>query len=272
MFMARRACLLLQSWSAEMPNMQGKVALISGGAEGIGGDIGRQFVAAGGRVMLADIQSEKAAAHAQSLGNAAASTTLDVAQLDQWDAAVAATTARFGKITHLFNVAGISEPGSVEDVPLDSWNRTLAINLNGTFYGCRAALPAMAASGESGAIINIGSMLALRVGAGFIAYCATKAAVTAMSKCVALHCAEKGYPIRVNTVHPGAIRTPMFERYLTLFPSVEEGEAVFAANHPMGRVGEAEEVARACLFLASDEASFTTGVDFTVDGGGTIRA
>jgi 3alpha(or 20beta)-hydroxysteroid dehydrogenase len=254
-----------------MVDMQGKVALISGGAEGIGGEIGRQFVAAGGQVMLADIQADKAAAHAASLGRNAASVALDVSKLDQWDAAVAAAKARFGKLTHLFNVAGISEPGSVEEVALDSWDRTLAINLNGTFYGCRAALPGMAASGESGAIINIGSMLALRVGSGFIAYCATKAAVTAMSKCVALHCAEKGYKIRVNTVHPGAIRTPMFERYLAMFPTADEGEAIFAANHPMGRVGEADEVARAALFLASDEASFTTGVDFTVDGGGNFR-
>ena len=255
-----------------MANMQGKVGLITGGAEGIGGEIGRQFVAAGGSVMLADIQVEKAAAHAAILGAHAASVALDVSSLEQWDAAVATTIARFGKVTHLFNVAGISEPGNVEDVALDSWDRTLSINLNGTFYGCRAALPAMAASGESGAIINIGSMLALRAASGFIAYCATKAAVTAMSKCVALHCAEKSYKIRVNTVHPGAIRTPMFERYLGLFPSAEEGEAIFAANHPMGRVGEADEVARACLFLASDDASFTTGVDFTVDGGGNFRA
>jgi 3alpha(or 20beta)-hydroxysteroid dehydrogenase len=255
-----------------MVDMMGKVALISGGAEGIGAEIARQFVAAGGSVMLGDVQAEKAAAHAASLGERAASVALDVSKLDQWDAAVAATTARFGKLTHLFNVAGISEPGNVEEVALDSWDRTLAINLNGTFYGCRAALPAMAASGETGAIINTGSMLAMRVGAGFIAYCATKAAVTAMSKCVALHCTEKGYKIRVNTVHPGAIRTPMFERYLGLFPSPEEGEAIFAANHPMGRVGEADEVARAALFLASDEASFTTGVDFTVDGGGNFRA
>jgi 3alpha(or 20beta)-hydroxysteroid dehydrogenase len=254
-----------------MPNMQGKVALISGGAEGIGGEIGRQFVQAGGSVMLGDIQADKARAHAAVLGGHAASIALDVAKPGQWQAAVAATTARFGKLTHLFNVAGISEPGSVEDVPLDSWDRTVAINLNGTFYGCRAALPTMAANGESGAIINIGSMLALRVGSGFLAYCATKAAVTAMSKCLALHCAEKGYKVRVNTVHPGAIRTPMLERYLKLFPSAQEGEAIFAANHPMGRVGEADEVARACLFLASDDASFTTGVDFTVDGGGNFR-
>jgi 3alpha(or 20beta)-hydroxysteroid dehydrogenase len=255
-----------------MVDMSGKVALISGGAEGIGGEIAKQFIAAGGSVMLGDVQADKAAAHAASLGERAASVALDVSKLDQWDAAVAASTAKFGKLTHLFNVAGISEPGNVEEVDLGSWDRTLAINLNGTFYGCRAALPAMAASGESGAVINTGSMLAMRVGAGFIAYCATKAAVTAMSKCVALHCAEKGYKIRVNTVHPGAIRTPMFERYLGMFPSPEEGEAIFAANHPMGRVGEADEVARAALFLASDDASFTTGVDFTVDGGGNFRA
>jgi 3alpha(or 20beta)-hydroxysteroid dehydrogenase len=255
-----------------MVDMGGKVALISGGAEGIGGEIAKQFIAAGGSVMLGDVQADKAAAHAASLGERAASVALDVSKLDQWDAAVAASTAKFGKLTHLFNVAGISEPGNVEEVDLGSWDRTLAINLNGTFYGCRAALPAMAASGESGAVINTGSMLAMRVGAGFIAYCATKAAVTAMSKCVALHCAEKGYKIRVNTVHPGAIRTPMFERYLGMFPSPEEGEAIFAANHPMGRVGEADEVARAALFLASDDASFTTGVDFTVDGGGNFRA
>ena len=255
-----------------MVDMTGKVALVTGGAEGIGGEIARQFIDAGGSVMLGDIQTEKAAAYAASLGTRAASATLDVSSLEQWTAAVKATTARFGKLTHLFNVAGISEPGSVEDVELDSWDRTLAINLNGTFYGCRSALPAMAASNETGAIINIGSMLALRVGSGFLAYCATKAAVTALSKCVALHCAEKGYKIRVNTVHPGAIRTPMFERYLGLFPSAEEGEAIFAANHPMGRVGEAEEVARACLFLASEDASFSTGVDFTVDGGGNFRS
>jgi 3alpha(or 20beta)-hydroxysteroid dehydrogenase len=115
-------------------------------------------------------------------------------------------------------------------------------------------------------------MLALRVGAGFGAYCASKAAVTALSKVIALECAANGWPIRVNTVHPGAIRTPMYERYVAQFPTREAGEAAFAASHPMGRVGEADEVARAFLFLASDESSFTSGVDLTVDGAGSIRA
>jgi 3alpha(or 20beta)-hydroxysteroid dehydrogenase len=219
------------------------------------------------------VQGEKAAALAAELGAQAASVSLDVRDLAEWDAAVAATQARFGKLTHLFNIAGISEPGTTQDVALESWDRTLAINLNGTMYGCRAAIPAMVASGESCAIVNTGSMLALRPGAMFVAYCASKAAVTALTKCVALDCAAKGYNIRANTVHPGAIRTPMFERYLEAFPgSNDEAEAMFAANHPMGRVGEADEVANAMMFLASDAASFTTGVDFTVDGGGNFRS
>ena len=253
--------------------MQGKVALISGGAEGIGAAVARKFVSAGGAVMLGDVQMDKAAALAAELGAQAASVALDVRDLAQWEEAVAATQARFGKLTHLFNIAGISEPGTTQDVALDSWDRTLAINLNGTMYGCRAAIPAMVASGESCAIVNTGSMLALRPGAMFVSYCASKAAVTALTKCVALDCAAKGYKIRANTVHPGAIRTPMFERYLEAFPgSTHEAEAMFAANHPMGRVGEADEVANAMMFLASDAASFTTGVDFTVDGGGSFRS
>ena len=253
--------------------MQGKVALISGGAEGIGAAVARKFVAGGGSVMLGDVQADKGAALAAELGAQAASVSLDVRDLAQWESAVETTQARFGKLTHLFNIAGISEPGTTQDVALESWDRTLAINLNGTLYGCRAAIPAMAASGESCAIVNTGSMLALRPGAMFVAYCASKAAVTALTKCVALDCAAKGHKIRANTVHPGAIRTPMFERYLEAFPgSTQEAEAMFAANHPMGRVGEADEVANAMMFLASDAASFTTGVDFTVDGGGNFRS
>lgn len=256
-----------------MGRMDGRVALISGGAEGIGAEVARRFVAEGASVMFGDIQLGKTEALATSLGTRAAAISLDVTRLDQWEAAVAATVARFGKITNLCNIAGISEPGSILDAPLESWARTIDINLNGTFNGCRAAIPALVASGEQCAIVNVGSMLALRPGGGFAAYCASKAAVTTLTKCVALDCAEKGWPIRANTVHPGAIRTPMFERYLELVPgSPQEVEAMFVTSHPMGRVGEAGEVADAILFLSSSEASFTTGSDLPVDGGGWIRA
>lgn len=253
-----------------MGRLEGKVALISGGAEGIGAETARRFAAEGAKVMLGDVQLDKAAALAREIG--AAAVELDVRSLEQWEAAVRATVERFGKLTTLCNIAGISEPGSVAEVPLDSWNRTIDINLNGTFNGCRAALPALVASGEPAAIVNVGSMLALRPGGMFAAYCASKAAVTALTKTIALDCAKKGWRVRANTIHPGAIRTPMFERYLEIMPGTrEEAEAMFASSHPIGRVGEAREVADAILFLASDEASFTTGADLPVDGGGFTR-
>lgn len=253
--------------------LSGKIALISGAADGIGAVTARRFVAEGAQVMLGDVQFDKVAALATELGPNAAAIRLDVTVLADWDEAVAATLARFGKLTNLCNIAGISEPGSVVEVDLDSWRRTIDVNLNGTFNGCRAAIPALAASGEASAIVNVGSMLALRPGGGFAAYCASKAAVTALTKCVALDCAAQGQRIRANAVHPGAIRTPMFERYLAAIPGTDaEVEAMFAANHPLGRVGEAVEVADAILYLSSDEASFTTGTDLTVDGGAAIRS
>ncbi|QXQ07131.1 glucose 1-dehydrogenase [Sphingosinicellaceae bacterium] len=251
--------------------LRGKVALISGGAEGIGAETARRFVAEGASVMLGDIQLDKAQALATELGSAAAAVKLDVTVLADWEAAVAATVARFGKLTNLCNIAGISEPGTVVEVGLDSWRRTIDINLNGTFYGCRAAIPALAANGGPAAIVNTGSMLALRPGATYAAYCASKAAVTTLTKCIALEVADRG--IRANAVHPGAIRTPMFERYLANSPgTLDEVEAAFAAHHPLGRVGEAIEVANAIVYLSSDESSFTTGADITVDGGAAIRS
>lgn len=255
-----------------MGRMAGKVALISGGAEGLGAASARLIVAEGGRVVLGDVQSGKVQALAAELGDSAAGVALDVRELGQWERAVAETVERFGKLNVLCNVAGISEPGNVVDVTLDSWRRTIDINLTGTFNGCRAALPAMEAAGENGAIVNFGSMIALRPGAIFAAYAASKAGVTALTKTIALDCAARGVPIRANAIHPGAIRTPMYERYVhSGIAPPEEIETSFAATHPMNRIGEPDEIARAVVFLASDEASFTTGADFTVDGGGAIR-
>lgn len=256
-----------------MSRMQGKVALISGGAEGIGAAVARLIVAEGGSVMLGDVQLGKAEALASELGERAAATPLDVRDLAQWEAAVAATQDRFGKLTVLCNIAGISEPGTITDGALDVWHRTIDINLHGPFYGMRSAIPAMIASGEPCAIVNIGSMIALRPASFVAAYSASKTGLRGLTQSVALDCAEKGLPIRVNMVHPGAIRTPMYERYQVSGADTPENiEANFAATHPMNRIGEPEEVARAVAFLASDEASFTTGCDLTVDGGGSIRS
>jgi 3alpha(or 20beta)-hydroxysteroid dehydrogenase len=223
--------------------------------------------------MLADLQIDKARALAAELGDRADAVELDVRDLEAWQAAVAATQARFGKLNVLCNIAGISEPGNVVDGTLDTWQRTIDINLNGPFYGCRAAIPAMTESGEPGAIVNIGSMIALRAASFVAAYSASKAGLLGLTRSIALDCAERGLPIRANMVHPGAIRTPMYERYKhSGMDTPENIETNFAATHPMNRIGEPEEVARAVVFLASDEASFTTGCDFTVDGGGSIRS
>ncbi len=256
-----------------MGRMSGKVALVTGGAEGIGAAVGRLIVAEGGSVMLCDVQLDKANALAEELGEKAAAFELDVRDLGQWQKAVNATVERFGKLTVLCNIAGISEPGNVVDGSLDTWGRTIDINLNGPFYGCRAALPEMEASGEPGAIVNIGSMIAIRAAAFVAAYSASKAGLLGLTRSIALDCAERGVPIRANMVHPGAIRTPMYDRYK--YSGMDEPENIerdFAATHPMNRIGEPEEVARAVVFLASDEASFTTGCDFVVDGGGSIRS
>ena len=256
-----------------MGRMTGKVALIAGGAEGIGGVLGRMIVAEGGSVMLGDIQLDKAKAHAAELGTNADAVALDVRDLAAWEAAVAATVARFGKLTTLCNIAGISEPGNTVDVDLDSWHRHMDINLNGTFYGCRAAIPALAAAGEPATIVNVGSMLAHRASPTMAAYCASKAAVTHLTKSVALDCAERGLNIRANTVHPGAIRTPMYDRYLNAGGATpEQIEVVMASAHPMGRVGTPEEVAQAIIFLSCSDSSFTSGTDLNVDGASAIRS
>jgi NAD(P)-dependent dehydrogenase (short-subunit alcohol dehydrogenase family) len=255
-----------------MGRMSGKVALISGGAEGIGGTLGRMIVAEGGSVMLGDLQFDKARALAAELGPDADAVALDVRDLAAWEAAVAATVARFGKLTSLCNIAGISEPGNTVDVDLDSWHRHIDINLNGTFYGCRAAIPALAASGEPATIVNVGSMLAHRAGGNMAAYCASKAAVTHLTKSVALDCAARGLNIRANTVHPGAIRTPMYNRYLNAGgATVDEIETAMASAHPMGRVGTPEEVAKAIIFLSCEDSSFTSGTDLNIDGASAIR-
>ncbi len=255
-----------------MGRMAGKVALISGGAEGIGGTLARMIVSEGGSVMLGDLQLDKATALAAELGANADAVALDVRDLCAWEAAVAATVKRFGKLTTLCNIAGISEPGNTVDVDLDSWHRHIDINLNGTFYGCRAAIPALAAAGEPATIVNVGSMLAHRASGNMAAYCASKAGVTHLTRSIALDCAARGLQIRANTVHPGAIRTPMYERYVNAGgASTEEIETAMASAHPMGRVGTPEEVAKAIIFLSCDESSFTSGTDLNIDGASAIR-
>jgi 3alpha(or 20beta)-hydroxysteroid dehydrogenase len=254
-----------------MGELSGEVALISGAAGGIGLATARAFLAEGARVALADIDTARLAESVQTLGPDAVAVPLDVTRRDSWEAAVAATVARFGHLSILVNNAGISEPADIETLSDDAWRRHLDINLTGVFLGMQVATPALRASGRPAAIVNLASMLSMRPGAPFAAYCASKAGMVALSKAAALHFANSAIPIRVNTVHPGAIMTPMLERYVAMDEDRAAAEARFAANHPMGRVGRPEEVAAAILFLAGPRASFTTGSELPVDGAGHIR-
>jgi len=255
-----------------MGQLDNKVAFVTGGAAGIGEQVSRMLASEGAKVMVTDMDGAKAAEVAESIGAQAESTTLDVTSEEQWEAAIAKALETFGKLNVMVNNAGISEPGTIQDETLEHWQRVLDINLNGAFLGTKHAVNAMKDNGEDCSIVNIGSMLAVRPGAFVVAYCASKAGVRAMTKASALHCANSGYKIRCNLVHPGAIETPMLERYMEM-TGLERDAAYqsFAENHPMGRCGKPEEIAKAVLFLASDASSFTTGTDLTVDGGGFIR-
>lgn len=252
-----------------MKRMDGRIALISGGASGIGAAAARRFVEEGARVMLGDIQSEKGQAFASELGDAARYVDLDVREPAAWEAAVEATRGAFGGIDCIVNSAGVSIPGTIEQIDLASFRHTLAINLDGTFNGCKAGVAALKESG--GTIVNVASTLGHKGVGMFVAYNSSKGGVRLLSKSVAMHCAGEGYPIRVNTLIPGAIHTEMVEGY------VEAGKAQgvtreqvigdFAQMHPMKRLGTPKEAADGILFLASHESSFTTGGELAVDGG-----
>ncbi len=250
--------------------LEGKVVLISGGASGLGAAAARAFVARGAHVALGDVQDDKASNLAASLGERALALRLDVTDEASWAEAVTATVARFGPLTTLVNSAGISVPADIEAESLAGFRRTLAINLEGTFLGCKAGVAALK-GGVGGAIVNVASTLGARGGAIFPSYGASKGGVRQLTRSVALHCAAQGYDIRVNAILPGAIHTEMVEGYIVAGEAAgatrEQVVAGFASVHPLKRLGRPDEAAAAILFLASDAASYITGIDLPVDGG-----
>ncbi|MCG8442393.1 MAG: SDR family oxidoreductase [Caulobacterales bacterium] len=250
--------------------LKGKSALITGGASGIGAASAARFVEEGAKVALTDIDVDKGAALARSLGEAAAFIALDVTDEASWRAAVPAAEAALGPLTTIVNSAGVSVPATIEDVSFEAFKALIDINLNGVFLGCKYGLNAIKAQ-SGAAIVNVGSTLGVRGSSLFPAYCASKGGVRMLSKSVAAHCAEQGYGVRVNCVLPGAIHTEMVDRYIangvaagTTREAVIDG---FASVHPMKRLGRPQEPADAIVYLASDESSFTTGADLPVDGG-----
>ncbi|NKB59868.1 MAG: glucose 1-dehydrogenase [Alphaproteobacteria bacterium] len=243
----------------------GKVALVTGGASGLGKESALLFAREGARVVVTDINEEGGRAVAEEIGDAAIFLRHDVTREDQWIDAIRQTVDAFGGLHILLNSAGIGLTKTVEDIELEEWQRVHAINLDSVFLGCKHAIPEMAKSG-GGSIVTISSVAGIVAGANMAAYNSSKAAVRHLSKSVALHCARKGYNIRSNSIHPAFIDTPILDRHKEKF-GAEVALGKFARQIPLGRVGQPLEVAYAILYLASDESSFTTGAELVIDGG-----
>jgi 3alpha(or 20beta)-hydroxysteroid dehydrogenase len=250
-----------------MGQLDGKVAIISGGARGQGEAEVRRFVAEGAKVVFGDVLDDLGKALASELGDAAYFVHHDVTQESQWDAVVATAESRFGKVDVLVNNAGILAFGGLTwETSLDDYMRVINVNQIGVFLGMKATIPAMLRN-RGGSIVNISSTNGLAGFGGTIAYTASKFAVRGMTKNAALELGRCN--IRVNSVHPGGIDTPM-TRPEALGDYAGDAEFDPDANYQgyaMGRAGQAHEVANLVLFLASDQSSYCTGAEFVVDGG-----
>lgn len=244
--------------------LEGKVALVTGGASGIGAAIVRRFVREGAHTILTDIQCELGVRLAAETG--ALFLEHDVRSREGWAAVVGAAEARHQRLDIVVNNAGIVSSKSIEDGDFEAWERVIAVNLTGTMLGCHFAIATMKKNpgGARGAIINIASTSAYAALPGDVAYSASKFGVRGLTRSVAVHCARAGLNIRCNAIVPGATETPILAPALQSVPGFRE-----AVNHmsPLGRIGQPEEVAAMVVFLASDDAAYCTGADYFVDGG-----
>jgi NAD(P)-dependent dehydrogenase (short-subunit alcohol dehydrogenase family) len=256
-----------------MKRLEGKTALVTGAARGIGAAIATAFVENGAFVYLSDIDDSLGRALAAALGSQARYIPLDVREECQWQAAMTQVINERAGLHVLVNNAGITgfEDGCFvhdpEHVALDDWHAVHRTNLDGVFLGCKHAIQAMRKSASAGSIINISSRSGLVGIPGAAAYASSKAAVRNHSKTVALYCAEQGLPIRCNSIHPAAILTPMWEPMLGDGPEREERMREFVQECPMRRFGRPEEVAAVAVMLASDEAGYMNGAELNLDGG-----
>ncbi len=243
--------------------LEGKVALITGGGSGMGKVASELFASVGAKVLLTDVNDEAGEATAGAIGDAAHYVHADVSKEADARAMIDAAVDRFGRLDVLYNNAGVMLPedGSVDSTDERIWDLTLAVNVKGVAFGCKYGIPAMLRTG-GGSIINVASFVAwLGAATSQTAYTASKGAVLAMTREIAVEYARKG--IRCNALCPGPIETPLL---LALLSDEEKKRRRFV-HIPMGRLGHAEEVAKAALFLASDDASYITGSSLIVDGG-----
>jgi 3(or 17)beta-hydroxysteroid dehydrogenase len=251
--------------------LEGKVAIVTGGAKGLGEAVVRLFLAEGARVVVSDVDVAAGARLAAELGAAVAFECHDVSVETDWERVVAATLERFGRLDVLVNNAGIAEVGTIETQTAEQWRRVNAVIADGTFFGCKHAVRAMKGRG-GGTIVNVASVASLQGEPYVAAYCAAKGSVEALTRAVAVHCAQNRIPIRCNSLHPGPIRTPMVKDLASqIGKAIKAGELTLpAANGEPGYSSTPAETATSVLFLASDASKWVNGTRLLVDNTASV--
>lgn len=247
-----------------MGKLNGKVAVITGGAAGIGKETALTFAREGANVAITDVDEVKGQAALDELKQIKSEVLFighDVSKEEEWENVVSEVTDKFGGIDVLFNNAGIYIIKPIPEIELDTWNKLMNINVTGVFLGLKHVLPVMEKS-QSGSVINASSIAGLLGGTGHLLYGASKGAVRLMTKDAAAEYAQKG--IRINSIHPGYITTEMADYASEV---TKKSKEELDATYPLGRMGDPKEVAKMVLFLASDDSSFSTGSEFVIDGG-----
>jgi len=250
--------------------LYGKRMLVTGGAQGMGAAIAKACAREGARVLVTDRNEDGARRVAAQINSELGAGTafacaLDVTSPDDWDAAMNCAQDTLGGLSVLVNNAGVLTTGSVEDLDLATWRQAMAVNADGPFLGCKAALPLLRES-QPGAIINMSSISAMIASHNLAAYNASKAALWMLTKSVALHCARNGWKIRCNSLHPTFVRTGLLDAIIG-DSGADDQIAKLARQVPIGRIAEVEDVAAAVIFMASEESAMMTGSELKLDGG-----
>jgi NAD(P)-dependent dehydrogenase (short-subunit alcohol dehydrogenase family) len=255
-----------------MGRVTGKVGLVTGAAVGIGKATAELLAREGAKVVLSDVKEEEGEAAAEGIrtkGGEAIFLRQDVSLETDWQEAIGLVLKSFGHLDIVVNNAGVANGGSVEKVTLEHWRRLMAVNLDGVFLGTKHAIIAM--KGRGGSIINLSSIEGMIADPDLAAYNASKGGVRLLTKSAALHCARSKYNIRVNSVHPGFTWTPMVSGYALRTGQPEVARQRLIDLHPIGRLGEPDDIAYGILYLASDESKFMTGSELVIDGGYTAQ-
>ena len=252
-----------------MGRLDGKIAIITGAAKGLGEADARLMASEGARVILTDVDAEAGARVAGEIGPLARFVRQDVRDEGEWRDLIAEVMAREGQLDILVNNAGVVEVGTIENTSAEAWRLVMAVSADGTFFGCKHALPAMRASG-GGSIINMASVASLQGHPAVTAYCAAKGAVEALTRAVAVHCTQNRLAIRCNSIHPAGIDTPMVRSMGAKLAAAAMAPPPTNPPAPASPLGEARDIAWAVLYLASDESRFVNGQQLVIDNSLTV--